>query len=307
MKEYYISKKYTDNQMENMANTFVTRTKIDHFIDEDADIYSEDGKLLAKFRKNVLSENVLNQFYDATYKFTLKAITANRGDATGSKKRNLRENPRVHSAILGYFNRWAPKQKIAFRNAGIRAPLEVRETRFSMEHPEKFKQTFPLLRQINQKYKSLLPSHFQKQNKKAKNTLFKIPQTSFTTITTNINFQTAIHKDSGDDEEGFGNLVVIERGNYAGGETCLPQYGIGINVRQRDILFMDVHEWHGNLPIVKKNKDAVRLSVVCYLRKNVWKRTKQMTFKKKKEHLNTLRKIKYNSKSKTKKSFIPIL
>ena len=249
----------------------------------------------------------MNQFYDATYTFTLKAITANRGDATGSKKRNLRENPRVHSAILGYFNRWAPKQKIAFRNAGIRAPLEVRETRFSMEHPEKFKQTFPLLRQINQKYKSLLPSHFQKQNKKAKNTLFKIPQTSFTTITTNINFQTAIHKDSGDDEEGFGNLVVIERGNYAGGETCLPQYGIGINVRQRDILFMDVHEWHGNLPIVKKNKDAVRLSVVCYLRKNVWKRTKQMTFKKKKEHLNTLRKIKYNSKSNTKKSFIPIL
>ena len=152
MKEYHISKKYTDKQMENMANTFVTRSKIDHFIDEDADIYSEDGKLLAKFRKNVLSENVLNQFYDATYTFTLKAITANRGDATGSKKRNLRENPRVHSAILGYFNRWAPKQKIAFRNAGIRAPLEVRETRFSMEHPEKFKQTFPLLRQINQKY-----------------------------------------------------------------------------------------------------------------------------------------------------------
>jgi len=39
---------------------------------------------------------------------------------------------------------------------------------------------------------------------------------------------------------------------------------------------------------------------VCYLRKNVWKRTKQMTFKKKKEHLNTLRKIK-NKSSKTKK------
>lgn len=292
MKEFYITKKYTDKQMENMANTFVSRSKIDHIIDENVDIYSDDGKLLAKFRKNVLSKNVLNQFYDATYNFTLKAITANRGSATGSEQKNLSENPRVHSAILGYFNRWAPKQKIAFRNAGIRAPLEVRETRFSMEHPEQFKETFPLLRQINKKYKSLLPSYFQKQNKKAKSTLFKIPQTAFTTITTNINFQTAIHKDSGDDEEGFGNLVVIERGSYDGGETCLPQYGIGINVRQGDILFMDVHEWHGNLPIVKKNKDAVRLSVVCYLRTKVWDRTKRMTFKKKKKHLNTLRRIK---------------
>jgi hypothetical protein len=87
MKEFYITKKYTDKQMENMANTFVSRSKIDHIIDEDVDIYSDDGKLLAKFRKNVLSKNVLNQFYDATYNFTLKAITANRGSATGSEQK----------------------------------------------------------------------------------------------------------------------------------------------------------------------------------------------------------------------------
>lgn len=35
-----------------------------------------------------------------------------------------------------------------------------------------------------------------------------IKDTAFTT--TNINFKTRLHKDRGDDDEGFGNLVVIE-------------------------------------------------------------------------------------------------
>ena len=122
--------------------------------------------------------------------------------------------------------------------------------------------------------------------------MFKIPQTAFTTITTNVNFQTSIHKDIGDDIEGFGNLVVIERGNYKGGETCMVQYGIGVNVRQGDILFMDVHEWHGNLPLKLKNKASVRMSIVCYLRTKLWERTKKMTMKNKKEHLSKVSKMK---------------
>ena len=83
-----------------------------------------------------------------------------------------------------------------------------------------------------------------------------------------------MHKDLGDDVEGFGNLAVIEHGKYKGGETCFPQYGIGVDVRTTDILFMDVHEWHANLPIKLESPDAIRLSIVCYLRYNVWNRTK---------------------------------
>ena len=37
---------------------------------------------------------------------------------------------------------------------------------------------------------------------------------------------------------------------------------------------MDVHLPHGNLPIVPMEKDAIRLYVVCYLRYNVWVKTK---------------------------------
>ena len=85
-------------------------------------------------------------------------------------------------------------------------------------------------------YKKYVPGSYKKQYDKAKQTYFRVSKTSFTTITTNVNFQTTIHTDKGDDAEGFGNLVVIESGKYNGGETCFPQYGIGINVRTYNLL-----------------------------------------------------------------------
>jgi hypothetical protein len=93
-----------------------------------------------------------------------------------------------------------------------------------------------------------------------------------------------MHTDKGDDEEGFGNLVVLERGEYTGGETCFPQYGLGVDVREGDVLFMDVHEVHGNLPMksvkpAEGEKEAIRLSVVCYLRKKIWDKTRGKTRK----------------------------
>ena len=74
-------------------------------------------------------------------------------------------------------------------------------------------------------------------------------------------------------------MVVIEKGKYTGGETCMPQYGIGVDVRTGDVLYMNVHEWHGNLPIKKETPETQRLSVVCYLRYRVWERTKNKTRK----------------------------
>ena len=71
----------------------------------------------------------------------------------------------------------------------------------------------------------------------------------------------------------------------------MPQYGVGVNVRTGDILFMDVHEWHGNLPMVKKDKDAIRLSVVCYLRTNVWKNSRNVTKAQMMKHNKTVRSI----------------
>ena len=106
-----------------------------------------------------------------------------------------------------------------------------------------------------------------------------------------MNFRTSIHTDKGDDAEGFGNLVVIENGKYEGAETCFPQYGIGVDVRTGDMLFMNVHEMHGNLPMKLIDKDARRLSIVCYLREKLWKRTRGKNAAFVKKHNKTVRDI----------------
>ena len=297
MNVVHVEKIVEEHKMETMKNTFVKPSHIRRIFRESVDVHTKDGRLLAKFRKRVLCPKKQKRFFDATFEFTRREVSGNRGNTCGSKRRSVYDNPRVKSAILGYFDRWAPKEKVQFRRAGVQQPLEVRETRFSTNFSEKFAETFPLIRQINGFYKRLLPSFFNKQHKKAKETHFTIANTAFTTITTNINFQTAIHKDKGDDQEGFGNLAVVEQGKYTGGEICMPQFGIGFDVRQGDLLFMDVHEWHGNLPIVLVEKDAVRMSIVCYLRTNVWKRTRNKSAQFKRRHLNTIKKIKAAAKA----------
>ena len=305
MKVYHVDKTISDSNMEKLKNTYVKPSQISFVIKDDADVYTKDGVLLLKFRKNVLKTKELDAYYDATYKYTITNATKNRGSTSGSKEKNVKDNKPVFSSILGFFDKWSPNQKSYFRKLGIKKPIEVRETMFTYKHPDKMKKAEPLIKSINNLYKKLLPKYFKKQNDKAKQTHFKIADTAFTTITTNVNFRTSIHTDKGDDAEGFGNLAVIERGEYTGGETCFPQYGVGIDVREGDILFMNVHEWHGNLPTSSITKDSVRMSIVCYLRTNIWKRTKNKTRKFKKEHFKSIGNMyKKLKKNRTKKNIL---
>ena len=223
-----------------------------------------------------------------------KHPSTNRGTASGSTTKNTRENPKIQTTITGYFDRWSPIHKHLFKKKGIATPLEVRETAFLADHPDEFAKMVPFIEQIDRLYKKYLPEYYQKQYKKAKETHFKIADTSFTSTTINLNFTTTIHKDKGDDDEGYGNLCTIQRGNYTGAETCFPQYGIGVDVRDGDILLMDVHQWHANLPI-KLEKGAERMSVVCYLRKKLWERTRNKSLAFMKKHNKTVK----NLKSKT--------
>jgi len=310
MKVLYVEKKISDKRMEKLGNTKVKPSQINMIINEDVDIYTKDGKLLLKFRKGRLKNKNTNAYWDATSDFTITAKTTNRGSTTGSKNKNVATNPAVMSSIVGYFDRYGPQEKYQFNQINIKHPLELRETSFTRLYPKKFKKTFPLIREINTLYKKLVPKAYKKQNRKAKETHFKIPGTSFTTITTNINFKTFIHMDKGDDEEGFGNLAVMERGKYTGAETCFPQYGIGVNVRDGDILFMDVHEWHGNLPMkpegkTKKERDEVkRMSIVCYLRTGVWEKSRKLPRSFKVKHLNKIRSLKKRCYNKTRRAFL---
>ena len=108
----------------------------------------------------------------------------------------------------------------------------------------------------------------QKKLTEITNKDFIIENTTFTTVTVNKNYRTACHYDAGDYKKGFGNLGVLRQGNYSGGYTVIPKYGIGIDLYDGDVALFDVHELHGNTEI-KRKAISERISVVCYYRENM--------------------------------------
>lgn len=307
IKTFIVDKSIPDSKINTILNSFVKQSHIKNIITETCDVYTKEGKLLLKFRKHILNNKYTDDFYENVNDFAHN-WSSNRGSTSGVKKgnKNVLDNPHIMTNIFGYFDKWSPRQKFVFNKLKEKPLVDVRVCKFNMDSPEKYEKTIPLLEQISKLYKKLTPAFFKKQNDKAKQTHFRIGNTAFTTVTTNINFRTTVHRDKGDDEEGFGNLVVFEKqGKYTGGETCFPQYGIGVDVREGDFLLMDVHEPHGNLPIKKLTKDAERMSIVCYLRKGVWAKTKGKSKAFYNEHVKKLHELRRfassSSSSNTKK------
>ena len=294
-----LAKKYTDEAMATKyRNTKIKPSMIDRIFREDVTIYDEEsGKLLILFRKGVLGSDHADAFYDNIIDFVRKRPSNSRGNTTGETWEAGKASM-VHSNIVGYFDRLSIRQNYMLKKHGIKLDTDARETLFNVEYPEKFKKMVPYVRDIDRLYKEYVPAAYKKQIAKAKQTHFRIGDTSFSTVTINLNYETFIHVDKKDDPDGFGNLTVIERGKYSGGETCLPQWGIGVDVRQGDVLFMDVHEWHGNLPLKKHTKDAERLSTVCYFMPRIWAQTRHKSLKSLKNSMAKLRSLRADVRKK---------
>jgi len=267
---YTVKKIMPDSAMFDYQSHFIEEKDFLVVIKEDADVYTEDGELLLRFRKNVLSKKAIDDTYDALKDF-MKQTSTDRGIASGSNKglATGNKNP-VMSNILGYFDKWAMSQKAIFRNSGIKYPGPCRLTSFTARYPEKWRRVIPLIKEIDAQYKLLCPEEHKEQRAAAKQTAFHIEGTAFSTVTTNLNFRTAAHTDSGDFKKGFGNLVVIEHGSkYEGAFTGFPQYGVAVDCRTGDFLAMDVHQVHGNSPLKPTDETSQRLSLVSYLREGI--------------------------------------
>lgn len=270
----HVQKLLTDEETEQLKGKFLDMHHAPTVLTSDADVYGPDGKLLLRFRKNVFTLTEINAFYNAIKDFAKKKST-NRGIASASQPgTQTGERIPVASNILGYFDSWSVSQRAKFKREGIQPPGPCRECRFNKMYPDKWKQCLPMIQTIDRLYSELCPDEHKSQLEAANKTTYRIPNTAFTTITTNLNFRTAAHTDSGDWPAGFGNLTVIERGpHYNGGFTCLPQYGVAVDCRMGDFVAMDVHQVHGNLP--RDNNDGERLSIVCYLREGIIKKSER--------------------------------
>ena len=315
VKSLILTKVLTDEQMLEKEGTFISEDSLSHkIINSDTDIYYyEKGRkiLLLKFRKNKINAKNTQLGWD-NYRNLSKA-SRGRGASAGpidtegvywSKRQivntkkwstgymtkdgkisNMKVNNQVASSVIGYFDQT--------KHLGLKLPCRL--SHFARTNFEKYEAGIPFIQNIDKAFKELIPLSYQKQLMVAqRKNHVRIPKTSFSTVTINRNFRTALHRDRGDYKDGFGNLVVLERGKYQGGYTMLPQFGIGVDVRHGDFLAMDVHQWHCNseiyeteedklhnasLPKVFKDNPAVgtvgldklftRLTFVCYLRENM--------------------------------------
>lgn len=269
-----VKKKLTDKETEQMKGKILPKGYYDKIYNEDIDVLTEDGKYLLRLRKNVLPQKNIEKAYNAMIKHARK-LTTTRGVTGGDngKAKLITMNNPIASNIIGYFDTIGVSQKYMFKQAKMKAP-KCRQTSFTGQQVNNWKQVIPLIKDIDKQYKKLFPKEHKMQYNAAQSTKHVIDNTAFSTITTNLNLQTAVHTDKGDYEAGFGNLVVIEKGKYNGGFTGFPQYGIAVDVRQGDFLGMDVHQYHGNEPIEKKTDDAERLSLVSYFREGILKKCK---------------------------------
>jgi hypothetical protein len=297
-------------------------TKHNKVITNDTDVYGleEDGtkKLLLKFRKNVIPQSVCSDAYTALEKHA-RHKNSNRGAAAGKlslsklpnhvgeiikqdkyrvfyKTKNgtvSRDNVSniAQSNIAGYYDRPDRNNynKVNEKNKTQKKEIPMcRTTQFTKKNVEKWKKSIPLIEHADRLFKHLIPDRHKIQFERATKTPeFQINNTAYSTITINYNWRTAAHCDSGDLDEGFGNLIILEKAkskintdsgsgsgsgsgsdsgsSFKGGFLGFPRWGVCVDCRQGDFLAMDVHEYHSNTPI---DGDG-RLSVVCYLRKKM--------------------------------------
>ena len=299
IKVFYLKKIMSDNDIADKEGEYFDESHYNKIIKYDCDCYriDENGNkhLLLKFRKKVIP-NKLCTIGIENLEEASKKTHDNRGASAGvidlKKMPSYANDPKQFvgkskfrvtayiskytgklvtnslgniskSNIIGYFDK-------RDRNLGPKAP-PCRTTAFTSQQVDKWTKVLPLIKSIDNMYKKLTPKEYKIQYDICNQTPWRIKNTAFSTVTINHNWRTALHKDAGDLDEGFGNLVVLEKGRYEGGYTGFPQYGVAIDVRNGDFLAMDVHEWHCNTKINPIDKDYTRLSMVSYLRKHMIK------------------------------------
>lgn len=296
MLELICNKRISDGEVALLEGHFFSESDFEIHVTQDCDGYTLDSsgnkKVLFKYRRKVIPEE-LCQLAISHLESPARKKNFNRGASAGlleisKMPKNVSDIIQTekfrakvkfqndfskfqignvsHSNIVGYYDDTKSKNR-----------FPCRTTKFTRDHPDVWNKCLPLIRFVDDLFKQTVYEKWHAQHSASSKTNFKIENTSFSTITLNYNFQTALHKDKGDYKNGFGNLAVFRRGNWQGNYLGLYQYGICIHIDHGDYLTFDVHEWHCNTDFYNSihtqtdDKD-MRLSMVFYLRESIIKR-----------------------------------
>jgi hypothetical protein len=250
-----------------------------------AAIYKPNGELLLLVRKAFVSEGAAARAYPflhglrttVSYNrgayagsmrssgFNVDPITGRRIKADGTISNTL-EKGKVRSAVVGNMDRYP------------RMPF-CRQCALSSEKPEEWAECLPMVQEVARGLEAAAPLRYRAQLDAAEKThpAYVIAGTPFTTLTVNNTVSGAYHRDAGDFKPGFGAMAVLRRGRYEGCEIVLPAYGVAVDLEDRDVIYFDVHEVHGNTPFrvadgppcEPENGGHERLSIVFYFREKM--------------------------------------
>lgn len=241
---------------------------------EPVNLVKPSGEPLAVYLPNAIPEQHMQEAYKALRPLAIDGGNSegNRGMATGkgTRQNRIKQDGSVsdtksipipmapNTGIAGYFDRY---QRIPY----------CRQTAFNANNPEKFAQATPMFQYAAAAMQRYVPDRYETQQAKADQTVddWLIERTPFTTVTVNLNWQTATHTDAGDLPEGFGVMTVVSLGDYDGAAYIQPQYRTGFDIRTGDVILSDVHEWHGNEPFRNASGYYERLSCVLYYRREM--------------------------------------
>jgi hypothetical protein len=270
-------KKYHGKNFGECWYNFIINTSSDGYYHDS----SGNKNVLFIFRKRKIPEKLRTLAIDTFLKESKKKHS-NRGVAAGvSSDGNARhytstgqsEGKYISSNISGYFDR-----PLREHRGTLGTIVACRRTAFTLNNEDLWKNGLPFVKYCSKLYSLLGGKYYRLQKKEyhSINDLLKIPKTVFTTITSNYNWRTACHCDSGDFSKGLGNLVVVGHG-FKGGYLGFPQFKVLIKIEPGDFLLMDVHQWHCNTPITITTNDGFRLSFVMYIRSDMSKCSKVKT------------------------------
>ena len=232
----------SEEQVRQLHGNFLNESYLKYpVINSDTIVKNEKGEILLVFLKNVIPQNIALEAYKSFRKATY--LSNNRGQAAGPLPPELKMGDKIDGLTVGKIqgNRFYPLKKdgtlsnspkakavyssiVGYADRYSRIPY-CRTTEFTRKYFDEYKKTLPYVKYIGDLFKKYIPEryHAQKEAWEKTHEDFKIPQTPFTTITVNKNFRTACHYDAGDLKAGFGNLGVLQAGDYTGAYTILPK------------------------------------------------------------------------------------
>ena len=255
----------------------------DILVDESADVFTPEGDILFRFRKKCLPKDQAAKAFDHLKK--IYEISVNRGIANGRMALRTVNEPYIKKdGSLSRYNRGlgaliAKNAQTLFGSSSIigyvdrypRRPY-CRETAYTAKHTQAFHGDISrFFRSVNEQYQKMDPDRYRLQQEVVNRTSpdFVIRGTSYTTVTVNQSFQTAVHTDQGDLKAGLSNILVLRQGKFSGGHLVFPHYRAAVRLDSLDLMCFDSHHMHGNTPIVGVPGSFRRLSCVLYYRERM--------------------------------------